>query len=479
MPDIETIIGDRPTARSVTVVGAGLAGLATACALAVAGYRVNVLERRPYVGGRASSYEHPGTGEVIDNCQHILLGCCTNLIDFYERLGVAGQIRWFDRFTFLEPGGRSSVLAPQRAMPAPLHASLSFLWARAFSFADKRAIARGMRAFLRGTPEDTGESFAEWLRRHKQTHGAIERFWKPVLASALNEDPERISVFYANKVFREVFLFSAEGGRMGIPAAPLSELYGHAVRYIEERGGRVHLRSGADALHWNVERKQWEVTAGATTFSSDALVLALAFEGMSKLLPQLPDGAAKETLAMQLSGFEHSPITSVHLWFDRPITELDHAVLLDTTMQWLYNKSRLQPGRRESAGGYYVELVVSASKSLVSMERQQIIDLAMRELALFFPEVREAKLLKAAVTKEVRATYSVRPGLDRIRPAAASGWPGLFLAGDWTATGWPSTMEGAVRSGYLAAEAVVRAHGGEGSFLRADLPARGLMRLIG
>ncbi len=465
--------------RTVTVVGAGVAGLAAACALAEAGCTVNVLERRPYVGGRASSYTHPGTGEVIDNCQHILLGCCTNLIDFYRRIGVADQIRWFDRFTFVEPGGRRSVLASQRGVPAPLHASWSFLRARAFSLADKRAIARGMRAFLRGTPEDKGESFAEWLHRHQQTHGAIERFWKPVLASALNEDPEHISVFYANKVFREVFLFSAEGGRMGIPTLPLSELYSHAMRYIEERGGQVHLRAGVDSIRRDGAQQQWSVAAGGNEFHSNALVLALSFEGLAGLLPQLPEGEAREALAEQLAGFAHSPITSVHLWFDRPITELDHAVLLDTTMQWLYNKSNLHAERPGNNGGQYVELVVSASKSLVNQGRQQIIDLAMRELALFFPAVREAKLLKGAVTKEVRATYSVRPGLDLIRPAARTGWPGLYLAGDWTATGWPSTMESGVRSGYLAAEAVLADAGQSAHFLQPDLPPTGLMRLIG
>jgi uncharacterized protein with NAD-binding domain and iron-sulfur cluster len=187
---------------------------------------------------------------------------------------------------------------------------------------------------------------------------------------------------------------------------------------------------------------------------------------------------ARALLAAQLTSFAHSPITSVHLWFDREITDLDHAALLDTTMQWMYNAGRLQPARRAGNAGSYLELVVSASKMLTSMQRQQIIDLALRELALFFPKVKQATLLKAAVVKEIRATYSVRPGLDLARPGPVSGWPRLFLAGDWTATGWPATMEGAVRSGYLAAEELSRENGKPQTFVAADLPRRGLMRFL-
>ncbi|HEY0794508.1 MAG TPA: hydroxysqualene dehydroxylase HpnE [Acidisarcina sp.] len=473
---------------SVVVIGGGVAGIAAACALADAGFRVQLLERRPYLGGRASSYEHPGTGEVIDNCQHILLGSCTNLIDLYERLGVASSIRWFDRFTFIEPGGRCSVLQPSW-LPAPLHSSLSFLGAHAFSAADKLALSRGLSAFLLGVPGDSEENFADWLVRHKQTPAAIERFWKPVLVSALNEEMERISVHYAGKVIRETFLRSAEAGRMGVPSVPLSELYGRAVDYIEARGGSVHVRASAESFERMPapgagKSDRWLVRSADADFAADAVVLALSFEGMAAMLPHLPGGDGATGLGAQLGRFEHSPITGIHLWFDREITDLEHAVLLDTTIQWMYNKSKLQQGRHGAAGGAsggsYLELVVSASRSMVPMQRQEIIDLAVRELALFFPAVREATLLKAAVVKEVRATYSIRPGLDAFRPGAVSPWPGIFLAGDWTATGWPATMEGAVRSGYLAGDAVLAEvdRGSARSFVRPDLPAAGLMRLV-
>ncbi len=470
----------KPRIHDVAVVGGGLAGLSAACALVASGYRVHLIERRPYVGGRASSYEHPGTGEVVDNCQHVLLGCCTNLIAFYRQLGVTDKIRWFDRITFLEPGGKRSVLQPG-FLPSPLHNAPSFLAASALSLADKIAISRGMLAFLSGVPADSKENFAHWLARHGQTQRAIDRFWNPVLVSALNEDLDRVSVHYAGMVFRKSFMQSAQAGQMGVPTIPLSELYGHALKFIESHGGQVSLRTRVEGLAYDASSvHRWKLQMEGGSIEADAVVLALSFEAMQKILPSLPAQTedASEKLAQNLEHFEHSPITGIHLWFDRSVTDMEHAVLLDTTIQWMYNKSLLQPERRMGDTGSYLELVVSASKSLVNKSRQEIIDLALRELALFFPRVHEAKLVKAAVVKEVRATFSVTPGLDIYRPGPVTGWPQLFLAGDWTATGWPSTMEGAVRSGYLAAEALTNAAGRQQQFLQPDLPARGLMRLF-
>src|SRR6516165_3927763 len=209
---------------SVAIVGGGLAGISAGSALADAGYRVELFERRPYLGGRASSYELPGTGEVIDNCQHVLLGCCTNLIDFYRRLGVEDQIRWYDEITFLLPGGRSWVLRPT-ALPAPLHAGPSFLVSSVLDFKDKLAISHALLALIPSLPADNGKNFYSWLMRHGQTKQSIDRFWAPVLISALNDDLDRISVRYAALVLRDSFLKSAEAGRMGVPAVPLSQLY--------------------------------------------------------------------------------------------------------------------------------------------------------------------------------------------------------------------------------------------------------------
>jgi uncharacterized protein with NAD-binding domain and iron-sulfur cluster len=223
---------------TVAIAGGGLAGLAAGCALAEAGFRVTLFERRPFLGGRASSYQHPGTGEVVDNCQHVLLGCCTNLIDLYRRTGVEKKIRWYDNLTFLEPGGRASVIGPS-SLPAPLHTVPAFLGAACLNLADKLAISRAMMALAPSAPPDRGESFLDWLKRHGQTAQAIDRFWKTILVSALNEDLDQISVPYAAQVVRESFLKSAAAGRQGIPTLPLTEQYGAAGEYHGAPGGEI------------------------------------------------------------------------------------------------------------------------------------------------------------------------------------------------------------------------------------------------
>jgi len=456
-----------PGTPHVAIAGGGLAGLAAGCALAGAGFRVTLAEKRPFVGGRASSYEHPGTGEVVDNCQHVLLGCCTNLIDFYRRIGVEDKIRWYDRLTFIEPGGRRSEISPSW-LPPPFHTAPSFLKASSLKLGDKFAIARAMMVIARRLPRDTGESFMQWLKRHGQTERAIERFWKVVLVSALNEDLERMSVYYAAQVFREAFLKSREGGSMGVPRVPLTELYGAAAEYIRARDGEVQLRTSVESFR--AEPAGVRLCVNGEERTCDFAVLAVPFDALGRMMTE---GAAAAPLTEMIAHFETSPITGIHLWFDREITDLDHAVLLDRTIQWMFHKSRLL-GR---SGPSYVELVVSSSKALVEKPRGEIIEMALGELGEFFPAAREAKLVKATVIKEVHATYSALPGSDSYRPAAATGWPRVFLAGDWTRTGWPATMEGAVRSGYLAAEAVAQSAGKRASFVVADLGAKGLMRI--
>ena len=458
---------------TVAVVGGGLAGLAAGCALASAGMKVTLFERKPYLGGRASSYQHPGTGEVIDNCQHVLLGCCTNLIDFYQRTGVAGSIRWFERMTFLEPGGRASEIGPS-SLPAPLHTTPAFLRASCLEVADKVAIARAMMALAPTTPRDTGESFLGWLNRHGQTVRAIERFWKPVLVSALNEEVDRVSVPYAAQVMRESFLKSAAAGRMGVPTVPLTDLYSAAGNYIRERQGDVQFRTSAESFRAELSHVKLVVGEKEETF--DYAVFALPFDSLERILP---DSSASQPLRDALARFETSPITGIHLWFDRIISDLDHAVLLDRTIQWMFHKSKLQ-NRNSNGHGSYVELVVSASNTLVDKSKQEIVDLAVSELREFFPAARDANLLKSTVIKEVHATYSPRPGIEADRPRPETVWPRVFLAGDWTATGWPATMEGAVRSGYLAAQSLARVAGRkDATFLVPDLPATGFMRLFG
>ncbi|HVW22398.1 MAG TPA: hydroxysqualene dehydroxylase HpnE [Opitutaceae bacterium] len=463
-------MGGDPGTR-VAVVGGGVAGLSAACALAEAGMRVRLLERRSYLGGRASSFRHPGVGEVIDNCQHVLFGCCTNLIGFYRRAGVLERIRWSEGMTLIEPGGRRTVLGPS-ALPAPFHGLPRLLGARAFGAADKLALARAFAALARPVPPDSPERLAAWLARHGQTPRVVERFWRLVIASALNADLESVSLAYGAKVVRELFLNSAEAGRMGVSTVPLGELYAGAAEFLRGRGGELVFNARVEGAAWDAAAGRWSLPDGT---SAEHLVLALPFEAVARLLPGLPAAPGAAGLGGELARHEHWPLCSVHLWFDREITELEHAALLDRRIHWLYHKSRFQPGR---GGGSYVELVVSADRGFAALAQEEAVAQALAELGEFFPAAREARLLKSAFVKEVRATFGVPPGIDAARPGPASPWPNCWLAGDWTGTGWPSTMESAARSGHRAAEAVCSRLGAPRAFLEPDLRPRGLMALL-
>ncbi len=428
----------------VIVAGGGLAGMAASAALASAGCRVTLLEARGFLGGRASSFPLEAgdpKSETIDNCQHILLRCCVNLMDFYRRVGAADQVRFHSGFHFVEPGGRVSALAAG-SLPAPLHLAGSFGRIPFLNGRAKLAILRALAAVRReyGRRQDLDRiTMLDWLREKNQPAGAISRFWRPVLVSAVNAELDIMAAAHGLQVFRLAFLPGGGSHEMGVPIVPLSGLYAGLA------SGRLTVR-----LRTPVERI-W--VDGVDLFSerlrADYYVSALPFEKL---------GAVAPGLGLDLSAFRHSPITGIHLWFDRSITDLPHAALLDRTIQWVFSKS----------GGRYIHLVVSASDALVAMSQERVVDLARRELAEFFPRARGAALVKARVIKEVRATFMPAPGLEPARPGAATNFANLFLAGDWTRTGWPSTMEGAVRSGYLAAEAVTRAMGRPCSFLLPD-----------
>jgi squalene-associated FAD-dependent desaturase len=457
----------------VIVVGAGPAGLAAAAALALDGKNVALLERRPYVGGRAYSYDHPAIHEMVD-CQHVLLGCCTNLIELLEQAGSPDKIRWYDEQTFLEPATSARNVRASRiatsGLPAPLHFAPSFAEISMLGWRDKLCIARGLTEFFRSFPKDDSESVENWLKRTGQTDMSIRHFWRPIIMATLNDSAANCSTKYAGKVFHELFVKSSTGGRLGIPTVPLSDLFASTARLVETGGGALHLRASVESVSREPDGR-WRASTPGAGFIADSVVLALPFEQTQKLLPA---GAESfDGLQSKITRFEHAPFTSVLLWFDREITDLDHAWLLDTTIEWFFHKSRIR--RLDPAQGSYVEVVIAGSRAQLKMGREEILASALEELVRFFPSVKKAKLLKSCVLKEARATFSVTPGLDRYRPHQKTEWSGLYLAGDWTATEWPSTMEGAVRSGRLAAGALM---GEDTRYLADELPPTGLMPLL-
>ncbi len=425
----------------VAIAGGGLSGLSAAWVLAEAGFTVDLFEARPFPGGRAASYDMPdGAGHIrLDNSQHILMRCCDNLLDFFRRVGIEHLVEYHSQFTFLEPGGRASTMAAGR-LPAPLHFAGAFAGLRFLTAADKLSIARGMlavqRAVLRGPLLDT-ITMGEWLRGHGQTDNALRRFWEPVLVSAVNETLDVISAWQGIRLMHLGFLAGERNYEMGIPTVLLGDLYA-AERFAGKPGLRLHLGSAVTGF-----REDGGILAGfdvdGQAVGADAYVSALPFERLESLFPALDTGMRQA---------RHSPIAGIHLRFSKPVTSLPHAALLDRTIQWFFAKE----------GGALLSLVVSASRSLETMRKQEIVDLAIKELSEFLPDVQTATLTGAWVTRETKATFVASPGFEARRPGPRTRLRNFFLAGEWTNTGWPSTMEGAVISGYRAAEAICAHH---------------------
>lgn len=459
------------------VIGGGLAGLSAATALAEAGLRVQLLEKRPYLGGRATSYALPD-GAHVDNCQHVTLGCCTNLADFYRRAGAGSKIRHYDRLFFADKRGRVSSIRASW-FPPPFHMAPSFLRFSSLAWRDKKAIGRGLLAVARAggrTADGEGISMLDWLRRNGQTEAAIARFWRVVLVSALDEELDRTDAHYGIDVFWKAFLANRRGYVLGIPSVPLGDLYAGCRQEIERRGGEVRARSTVRGIQIANGKFQSLLLDDGVEVRADACISAVPHDTLLEILPV--EVRERETAFINLARLRTSPITGVHLWYDRRVLDFPFLTLLDHTAQWIFNKTQLYSagGNSDSDEGQYLQLVISASYDLIPRTRQEIIDLCVKEVREVLPLARAAQLRKATVVKEVNATFSPEPGSDAWRPPQRTGISGLFLAGDWTRTGWPATMEGAVRSGYLAAEAVLDFAGAPRNLIVPDLSVEGFCR---
>jgi zeta-carotene desaturase len=357
----------------------------------------------------------------------------------------------------------------------------SFLTFGPLKLRDKVSIIRAFYSILRsaGNPpelrESGGISMLDWLRRRKQTPLAISRFWRVVLVSALSEELESIDARYGVDVFWKAVLSNRKGYRMGIPITPLGQLYDRCQTALRGRGGEILFRAAVRKL----VTKDGELVGvrldGQREEHADAYVLAVPHDVCWDLLPE--DEKNRDPALQNIVKLRNAPITGVHFWFDRLVMKEAFIGLLDSTAQWIFNKTQLYDGVNSSPG-QYLQLVISASYDLLEKPREEIIDLCLKELRQALPACRNANLVKATVIKEAAATFSPYPGVDRWRPKQYTSIPRLYLAGDWTDTGWPATMEGAVRSGYLAAEAVLRNGGTVKRFLQPDLPVDGLVRLL-
>lgn len=464
------VIAHEPAARRprLVVVGGGLAGLAAAAALVDADLDVTLLESRRHVGGRAASFEDPVTGGLVDACQHVAMGCCTNFLDLCRRAGLADALRLDRTLWFIAPDGSRAECTPARWLPAPLHLMPLLVGMRHFSLREKLQLALGMLRLARrrrraGNEPDTA---AAWLRAIGQPQRVVDFFWQPVLESALGESIELVGVDAARKVVVDGFLAHPEAADVFVPVEPLGSLFGtRLAAWLQDRGATLRTGMHVTALDRDGDGAVRGVQTAAGPVACDAAILAVPWRHAKRLAADLvPD--ADDRLA-------GSPITAIHLWFDRSVIDLPHAVFLGGTSQWVFR------GDAEGAGHPgYCQVVISASRGVCGGDRDQLLATVVEEIRHAFPAARAARLLDSRIVTDPTAVLSVRPGVDAVRPAATTAAGNLFLAGDWTATGWPSTMEGAVRSGRLAAAAVGARLGRQVPGLVPDLPQGGLVRAI-
>ncbi|HKT11067.1 MAG TPA: hydroxysqualene dehydroxylase HpnE [Terriglobia bacterium] len=444
--------------EDIIIVGGGLAGLAAGVALSEAGRRVRLIEQKPYLGGRARSFRDAATGSVVDNGQHLFMGCYHSTIRFLNAIGTSGTVT-FDpqlRVRFLDADGKPSELRCP-AFPAPWHLLTGVCLSNSFTFGEKVDVLRMGRALrpARGAAETAGGldhlTVEQWLSSLGQRESLRRNFWDLLCIAAMNEDPEIASALLFQHVLRLTLFSSPLDSRLGIPRQGLSDCYTEAAsRAITGRGGSVELRRDARALLISNGACRGVKLADGTTIESRTVLSAVPWHVLPALLPE--DAAASEFFSRILN-LHPAPIISLYFWFDRPVTDLEFVGLRGTTIQWLFNKGKILGN-----GGNYVSLVLSGAHDHIARSKEDLQETALRELRSLLPEMQDAKLLHSLVIKERFATFSPCVGVDALRPAAVTPVRGLFLAGDWTDTSLPATIEGAVQSGYTAAEAILQSN---------------------
>jgi squalene-associated FAD-dependent desaturase len=466
------------TRFDVIVIGAGFAGLSAAVRLTRRGARVLVVEGRARLGGRATAFTDRETGELVDNGQHILLGCYTETFDFLREVGATDHVRVQPHLavTMIDRTGRRTRLSCP-ALPAPFHLVAGVLDWDALSWRDRLSVL-GMATPLRLARRELqpgattkaaspGETVEHWLVRNGQTPRLREMLWDPLALAALNQPPDQAAAPVFARVLAEMFADDPRAAAIALPTQPLHLMYAEPARaYIEGRGGIV--RTGTTAKVIVDGGRATGVRAGDGQWHAERVISAVPWFAF----PDLVDGEVPAALRTVVEGARRmasSPIVTVNLWFDRAVLDEPFVGLPGRAMQWVFDKRLLLDGHRadaaaarhadarvdhahaETDGASHLSLVSSGAASIVAQTNEDLIRRAHDELLEALPAVRTARLLRATVVREPRATFSLAPG-QPARPATETGIRGLLLAGDWIDTGLPATIESAVRSGHRAAE---------------------------
>jgi squalene-associated FAD-dependent desaturase len=412
------------------VIGGGLAGITAALDLADAGRKVTLLEARPRLGGATFSVERDGIW--VDNGQHVFLRCCTAYRALLDRIGATAQTELQPRLAIpvLRPGGRISWLR-RTDLPAPLHLGASIARFGPLPPADRVRLLPALLALRRLSLDDPSldeQTFGEWLLKHGQRRSSFEALWDLIALPTINLDSERASLALAAMVFKVGLLEEAAASDVGYATVPLQQVHGDmAERALAAAGVDVHVKARVESLD---------------ELSAQTVVLAVPHDDAATLLP---DGAVTQ----DIRALGVSPIVNLHVVYDRPVAAHPFAAAVDSPVQWVFD-------RTASSGigeGQYLAISLSGADGFEEKTVDALRDAFLPALADLFPAARSAEVLSFFVTREPRATFRGVPGTARNRPNPETNVPGLFLAGAWTNTGWPATMEGAVRSGHAAAKA--------------------------
>ncbi|NOT61312.1 MAG: FAD-dependent oxidoreductase [Acidobacteria bacterium] len=432
----------------VLIIGGGFAGLSAAVELAERNLPVIVLERRNFLGGRAYSFTDKITGDVVDNGQHLMMGCYHHTLAFLDKIGARDKLKFQTnpRVDFLhEHEGHACFQCPP--LPAPLHLLGGLARLSSLNWRDRLHALRvglALRSLNGNHTNLADKTVRQWLTELGQTEQMQNRFWDLVALATLNESPERASADMFARVLDQAFMHTKQDSTMVISRTGLSDLYTtDAQRFIEKHGGKVRLNASVKTIDFAVGAAVGVTLEDGETIAASAIISAAPYFMLKRMLPT---ELVRQHAAWQaINEFQSAPIVSINLWYDRQVTDLEFTGLLDSPIEWVFNKNAIAGDHRRTTR--HLALVISGAHEAAKQSKEDLVAVAQREMRRFFPAARQAVLKHSFVIREYDATLSHTVGTARLRPSQPTPYPNFFLAGDWTATGLPATIEGAVWSG--------------------------------
>ncbi len=434
------------------IIGAGTAGITAAVELSKAKKRVLVLESKSYLGGRARSFEDTATGETIDNGQHILMGCYTSLLYVFKELKTDCLLTRQNALSvnFIDSDGRRDLLNTS-ILPGKLGVALGILNLQNISWRSKLRAIQFAVLLQAGRVKTENLTAQKFLEKHRQPVEIIERFWEPIILATLNSTPHQAAASLLVEVLKRAFFGGRTASQILIPSLGLSSLFAPFPDWLENHGGKLMLGTSVHSMEINEGIISRVITSGGEELTAKTIIAALPPKQLLRILPQELQSHPKFDA---LHEYQFSPIVSVYLWFDRDWCDIDFAAMLGTKTQWIFNRRKIakaEPLLRTKFPGH-ISLTVSAGDELVDIHPEQVVLLCVEELKRAFPKATDAQLLSWKVIKEKSATFLATPAMGNRRLPAETFIPNLFLAGDWTDTSLPATLEGAAQSGVKAAK---------------------------